>query len=72
MTVVKVIELVGSSDKSWQEAIENAVKRAAKTIRNIRGIDVVGWTGKVAGDQIVEYRANVKISFVVEEESEIG
>ena len=72
MTVVKVIELVGSSDKGWQEAIENAVKRAVKTVRNIRGVDVVGWTGNVNGDQIVEYRADVKISFVVEEESAIG
>ena len=72
MTVVKVIELVGSSDKSWQDAVNEAVKRAAKTVRNIRGVDVVGWTGKVEGHQIVEYRANVKISFVVEEESAIG
>ena len=58
MSVVKIIELVGSSNKSWQEAVENAIKRAAKTVRNIRGVDVIGWTGKVEGDQIVEYRAN--------------
>jgi flavin-binding protein dodecin len=63
---VKVIELVGSSDKSWQDAVDNAVRRAAKTVRNIRGVDVLGWTGKVDGDKIVEYRADVKISFVVE------
>ena len=50
MSVVKIIELVGSSDKSWQDAVENAVKRAAKTIRNIRGVHVVGWTGKIEGD----------------------
>jgi len=66
MSVVKVIELVGSSDKSWQDAVDNAVRRAAKTVRNIRGVDVLGWTGKVDGDKIVEYRADVKISFVVE------
>ena len=66
MSVVKVIELVGTSSKSWQEAIENAVARAAKTIRNIRGVDVLGWTGKIEGDKIVEYRADVKISFTVE------
>ncbi len=71
MTVIKVIELVGSSEKSWQEAVNNAVERAAKTIRNVRGVDVVGYTGKVEGQKIVEYRANVKISFVVEEESAI-
>lgn len=69
MSVVKIIELVGSSDKTWQDAVDNAVKRAAKTVRNIRGVDVLGWTGKVEGGKIVEYRANVKISFVVEEVS---
>jgi len=67
MSVVKVIELVGSSSKSWQDAAEKAIVRAAKTVRNIRGVDVLGWTGKVEGDKIVEYRANVKISFLVEE-----
>jgi flavin-binding protein dodecin len=66
MAVVKVIELVGTSSKSWQEAIENAVERASKTIRNIQGVDVLGWTGKVKGGKIVEYRADVKISFLVE------
>ena len=67
MSVVKIIELIGSSNKSWQEAVENAIERAAGTIRNILGIDVIGWTGKVEGDKIIEYRANVKISFIVEE-----
>ncbi len=67
MSVAKIIELVGSSEKSWQDAVENAIVRAARTVRNIRGVDVLGWTGKVKGDKIVEYRANVKISFVVEE-----
>ena len=67
MSVVKIIELVGSSDKSWQDAVDNAVKRAAKTVRNIRGVDVLAWTGKVEDGKIVEYRANVNISFVVEE-----
>jgi flavin-binding protein dodecin len=66
MAVVKVIELVGTSNKSWQEAVENAVERAAKTIRNIQGVDVLGWTGKIEGGKIVEYRADVNISFLVE------
>jgi len=64
--VIKIIELVGASEKSWQEAVDNAIIEAAKTIRNIRGIDVVGWTGKVEGKKVVEYRANVKIAFLVE------
>jgi flavin-binding protein dodecin len=68
MSVVKVIELVGYSSESMQDAVESAVKEAAKTLRNLRGIDVIGWTGKIKGDKIVEYRANVKISFLVEDE----
>ena len=67
MTVCKVIELVGSSNKGWQEAVDNAISRAAESIRNIGGVDVIGWTGKIKGDKIIEYRANVKISFVVDE-----
>ena len=67
MSVVKIIELVGNSDKSWQDAVENVVMRASKTVRDICGVDVLGWTGKVENAKIVEYRANVKISFIVEE-----
>ena len=70
MSVIKIVELVGSSDKSWRDAVDNAIGRVSKTIRNIRGVDVLGWTGKVKDGKIVEYRANVKISFVVEEVSE--
>ncbi len=66
MTVVKIIELVGTSDKSWEDAVRQAVKEAAKTVRNIVGVDVVGFTAKVKDGEITEYRANIKIAFVVE------
>jgi len=66
MTVVKVIELIGSSKNSWEEAARNAVKEAAKTVRHIVGVDVVGFTAKVKDGDIVEYRANVKVAFIVE------
>lgn len=65
-TVVKVIELIGSSKNSWEEAARNAVKEAAKTVRHIVGVDVVGFTAKVKNGDIIEYRANVKIAFIVE------
>jgi flavin-binding protein dodecin len=67
MPVVKVIELVGTSSKGFQNAVEEAVREASKTVRNLVGIDVLGWTGKIDGGKIVEYRANVKISFLVED-----
>ena len=66
MTVIKIIELVGVSKNGLQDAVENAVKEASKTVRNMKGVDILSWTGKIEGDKIVEYRANVKISFVVE------
>jgi dodecin len=68
MTVIKIIELVGVSEKGLQDAVENAVKETAKTVRNLSGVDIVSWTGKIKGDKIVEYRANVKISFAVDDE----
>jgi flavin-binding protein dodecin len=68
MSVVKVIELVGSSKDGLQEAVESAVEEASKTIRNIQGVDILGWTAKVEDSKIVQYKANVKISFLVEEE----
>ena len=66
MTVIKIVELVGVSKKGLQDAVENAVKEAPKTVRNLKGVDILSWTGKIDGDKIVEYRVNVKISFVVE------
>ena len=68
MAVVKVVELIGSSPDGWEEAAGNAVKEAAKTIRNIRGVDLKRCTAKVEKGLIVEYRAVVKIAFVVERE----
>ena len=66
MPVVKIVELIGSSPESWEEAVENAVKEAAKTIKNIRGVHVKRCTARVEDNKIVEYRADVKVAFVVE------
>ncbi|MEM3550489.1 MAG: dodecin family protein [Candidatus Bathyarchaeia archaeon] len=68
MVVVKVIEVIGTSPKGWNEAAENALKEAAKTVRNIRGMHIKRCTAKVENNKIVEYRAVVKIAFVVERE----
>jgi flavin-binding protein dodecin len=65
MPVVKIIELVGSSSKGWSDAAQNAVTEAAKTIKNIKGVHVKRCTAKVENNKIVEYNANVKISFIV-------
>jgi hypothetical protein len=67
-TVVKVIELIGSSPNGWDDAAANAVKEAARTVRNIKGIELKRCSAKVEKDKIIEYRAVVKVAFDVERE----
>jgi flavin-binding protein dodecin len=66
--VAKVIELVGSSDKSWQDAAQAAVNEAKKTIHGITGVEVGDMTAKVDPNSgnITEFHAAVKIAFGVE------
>jgi flavin-binding protein dodecin len=66
MAVVKVLELVGESQRSWQEAAENAIREAAKTVDNITGVEVYNMTASVDGGRIVDYKANVKVAFAVD------
>ncbi len=65
MAVVKIIELIGSSPTSWEDAVKNALADAAKTVDNIKSVYVKRCNAKVENNKIVEYRANVKIAFVV-------
>jgi flavin-binding protein dodecin len=67
MSVLKVIELVGTSPNSWEEATKNAVDKAAETLRGIVGGDVVGQNVVVKDGKITEYRVDVKVAFLVEE-----
>jgi flavin-binding protein dodecin len=66
--VAKIVEIVGSSDKSWQDAAQVAIDEARKTIRGIKGLEVTDMTAKVDPNtgRITQYRAAVKISFGVE------
>jgi flavin-binding protein dodecin len=66
MGVIKVIELVGNSTKSWEDAANQAVKTAAATLRGLTGADVTGMTAVIKEGKIVEYRATVKIAFMIE------
>jgi flavin-binding protein dodecin len=67
MAVIKVVELVGTSTQSWQDAVETAVKAASQSVRHITGIDVIRQTATVNEGQIAEYRAAVHVAFRVEE-----
>ena len=64
MAVTKIIELVGSSTQSSDDAVQQALAEARRTLRNIKAVDVVS-TG-LRGDQLGEWRAHVRISFLVE------
>lgn len=66
MTVVKIVQLIGNSPDGWVEAANNALKEAAKTIKNIKSLHVKRCTAKIENNKIVEYRAVVNIAFVVE------
>ena len=68
MSVAKIVELVGSSNKGWEDAAQVALNEAIKTIHGIRGIEVTDMTAKVDGNtgKIQEYRVCVKLSFGVE------
>ena len=67
-SIGEVVELVGSSDKSWEDAAQTAVKEAVKTIRNVHAIEVLDMTGKVDPNtgNIKEYRVSIKLAFGVE------
>ncbi|KAF0195541.1 MAG: hypothetical protein FD169_1354 [Bacillota bacterium] len=64
--VVKVLELVGESANSWQDAVESAVQEASRTVDNITGVEIYNLTGNVENGHIVEYKANVKVAFAVD------
>jgi len=62
-SVYKIIELVGSSPKSWEDAARNAVETAAKSLQDIRVAEVTDLDMKVEKGKISAYRAKVKVSF---------
>ena len=65
-SIVKVVEVIAQSDKSFDDAAQNAVKEVAKTVKQIKSIWIDNFTGSVEGDRITEYRVNAKVSFLVE------
>ena len=68
MATVKVIEIIGNSTESWEEAARSALKTASQTIRNIIGIEIVGQNAKVKDGRIVQYRSVIKVAFEYEKE----
>ncbi|MEZ4777787.1 MAG: dodecin family protein [Flavobacteriaceae bacterium] len=65
MAILKVIEVLANSSKSWEDATQNAVTQASKSVKHIRSVYVQEQSAIVDGDTISEYRVNVKITFEV-------
>jgi hypothetical protein len=67
-SVYKIIELVGTSEVSWEEAAKSAIQRAAKSLRDLRVAEVTKLDMKVENNKVVAYRARVNVSFKFEGE----
>ena len=66
MVVYKIVDIVGTSKKSFSDAAKNAVVEAAKTVRKIRRAEVTKFDIKIENDKVALYRAEMKISFEIE------
>ena len=67
-SVAKIVEIIGTSEKGWEDAAQKAVDEAKKTIHGIRGIEVEDMTAQIdpSTGKISRYRTCVKLSFAVE------
>ncbi len=65
--VYKIIELTGSSSKSIEEAVQNAVAKAARTMRNMHWFEVIETRGHIEGGKIAHWQVTVKIGFTLED-----
>jgi flavin-binding protein dodecin len=65
--VYKILELVGSSEKSVEAAIENAVSRASKTIREMKWFEVVQTRGQIENGSVRHYQVTLRVGFTLEE-----
>jgi hypothetical protein len=66
-SIYKIIELVGTSPNSWEEAAKSAVEKAAKTLRGLRVAEVTQMDMKVEDGLVTAYRSKVKLSFKFED-----
>ncbi len=65
MSTVKVIEIIATSEKSFDDAARNAVKEAGKSVKNIQSVYIKEMNAKVSNNEITSYGVNAKISFAV-------
>lgn len=65
MAIHKVIEVLSQSKKSWDDATQQAIKDASKTVKNIKAVDIEHMEAVVKNNKIVSYRINAKITFEI-------
>ncbi|CAM1343047.1 dodecin family protein [Tenacibaculum amylolyticum] len=65
MAVMKVIEILSNSEKSWEDATRKAVKQASKSVKNIKSAFVQSQSVVVNDDEVTEFRVNLKVTFEV-------
>ena len=70
MSVLKVIEVLGNSTVSFEDAVSNVIKEASKTVKNIKSVYVQDMQVTVSNNQIQEYRVNTKVTFGILDEEE--
>ncbi len=68
MPVYKVIELIGTSANSWEEAASEAITRASQTVDDLRIAEVVSQDLKIEGGKVIAYRTKLSLSFKFREE----
>lgn len=66
MSVVKVIEVIAGSDKSFDDATQKALEEASKSVKNIKSINIKNMKANVENNKIVSYGVNAKVSFTVD------
>ena len=67
MSVAKVTEITATSPKGFEDALQSGLKRASKTLKNIRGIWVKGFKVDIENNKIKDYRVDLKVTFVLED-----
>ncbi|MEM1319114.1 MAG: dodecin family protein [Bacteroidota bacterium] len=65
MAVLKVVEILANSSKSWEDATRKAVKKASKSLHDIRSVYVQSQSAVVKGGEVTEFRVNLKVTFEV-------
>jgi dodecin len=68
MAILKVLELMANSNKSWEDAAQQAVNEASKTLKHIRSVYVQDHSATVKNNKIADFRVTVKLCFEIEEE----